>query len=309
MTKPGVNEAADRAGMPATQWYASLQDAVLSVGPDDRSQVSLRRFTGTSQRMLQPPLLDTILCLHLGGPKRVQRWCEGRMTVHEVPAGALTLMPAMQSNSWLTHGPVDFAHVAFGREALAAVAVEEFDRDPDAVRLRDPVGFRSPDVEWLVQALFASVSKSGAVSGRLYPESLLVVLMVTLMRDHAVGSGSVAATAAASHKGGLPDWRLRRVVDYMTDRLGADIGLGDLTSVAGLSRAQFFRAFKQSTGLTPHRYLAALRMDRAKALLRETSLGLAEIAAAVGLEPETRFIANFRKAFGVSPARYRQIVR
>jgi AraC family transcriptional regulator len=66
--------------------------------------------------------------------------------------------------------------------------------------------------------------------------------------------------------------KLRRVVEYMMEYRSADIGLVELTVLAELSRAQFFRSFEQSTGITPHRYLTELRLDAAKVLLDQHTL-------------------------------------
>jgi len=107
-------------------------------------------------------------------------------------------------------------------------------------------------------------------------------------------------------KGGLSGWRLRRVIDYMAANLAADVGLADLTTLTGLSRAQFFRAFRQSTGLSPHRYLSGLRLDKAQMLLDDTSLDLEAVADAVGLRAGARFSARFKQRFGVAPRLYRQ---
>ena len=91
----------------------------------------------------------------------------------------------------------------------------------------------------------------------------------------------------------------------MRAHLAADIALGDLVAVSGLSRAQFFRAFQQSTGLSPHRYLLMLRLERARALLNATALTVSEVAGAIGMREGPNFTARFRQRFGVAPKVYR----
>jgi AraC family transcriptional regulator len=109
-------------------------------------------------------------------------------------------------------------------------------------------------------------------------------------------------------RGGLPGWRLRRVVDFMTENLGRDIGIEELVSRCGLSRAQFFRAFRQSTGQTPHRYLVGLRLDRAKMLLETEDLSVGEVTRAVGMGANAGFARLFQQRFGAQPARYRRTI-
>ena len=115
-------------------------------------------------------------------------------------------------------------------------------------------------------------------------------------------------TPAEIGRGGLPGWRLRRVVDFMTENLGRDIGIEELVSRCGLSRAQFFRAFRQSTGQTPHRYLVGLRLDRAKMLLETEDLSVGEVTRAVGMGANAGFARLFQQRFGAQPARYRRTV-
>ncbi len=107
-------------------------------------------------------------------------------------------------------------------------------------------------------------------------------------------------------RGGLPGWRLRRVVDYMTEHLARDIDVDELVGRCGLSRAQFFRAFRQSTGQTPHRYLVGLRLEQARFLLETTPLAVADVARAVGMGSNAGFARLFQQRFGNPPARYRR---
>jgi len=131
---------------------------------------------------------------------------------------------------------------------------------------------------------------------------------------HAASSaGSGFATKPASDaqtpevgRGGLPGWRLRRVVDYMTENLARDIDVDELVTRCGLSRAQFFRAFRQTTGQTPHRYLVGLRLDRARTLLETTNLAVAEVTRAVGMGSNAGFARLFHQRFGDQPGRYRR---
>jgi len=115
-------------------------------------------------------------------------------------------------------------------------------------------------------------------------------------------------TAPEIGRGGLPGWRLRRVVDFMTENLARDLDVDALVSRCGLSRAQFFRAFRQSTGQTPHRYLVGLRLDQARDLLESSNMPVADVARAVGMGSNAGFARLFRQRFGDQPARYRRAI-
>jgi AraC family transcriptional regulator len=91
--------------------------------------------------------------------------------------------------------------------------------------------------------------------------------------------------------------------------LGDDIGLDDLAAIADLSAKHFARAFRQSTGMPPHRWLIERRIDHAKSLLGEDNLNLAEIALACGFADQSHFTAAFRKSVNTTPAIFRRELR
>jgi AraC-like DNA-binding protein len=76
--------------------------------------------------------------------------------------------------------------------------------------------------------------------------------------------------------------------------------------LAGLSAKHFARAFRQSTGVPPHRWLIEKRIERAKALLLGGGLSLAEIALACGFADQSHFTAAFRRGTGITPGAYRR---
>jgi AraC-like DNA-binding protein len=110
-------------------------------------------------------------------------------------------------------------------------------------------------------------------------------------------------------RGGLPPHVLQRVRDYAETHLEDSISLQDLASTAGLSTSHLIRAFKQSEGMTPHRYLLHRRVRRALGLLAETTLALSEVAMASGFADQSHFCRQFRKLVGATPSRYRWSTR
>jgi AraC family transcriptional regulator len=99
---------------------------------------------------------------------------------------------------------------------------------------------------------------------------------------------------------------LPRVLDYMNCHLADNVGLAELAALAGRSLQHFKRAFKASTGMPPHRFLLALRIKRAQALLAENNLALAQIALECGFSSQPHFTSAFSRYTGFSPARWRR---
>jgi AraC family transcriptional regulator len=134
-----------------------------------------------------------------------------------------------------------------------------------------------------------------------YVEALSLVLAHELIR---LQQG--APVVAPVMRGGLAGRQQREVADYIEDRLDEEISLQDLAAVAQLSPFHFARAFKETFGEPPHRYLVVRRMERAKALLKDSSLTVTEIGLILGFSETSSFTAAFRRLVGTTPTNYRR---
>ena len=109
--------------------------------------------------------------------------------------------------------------------------------------------------------------------------------------------------------GGLSPTVLRRAIERLRSDSDADVSLAALASDAGLSRFHFCRAFKESTGLSPHAWLRQHRLEQAMNMLRDTDASVVSVAAALGYASQTAFAAAFRKLTGETPSDWRRRVR
>lgn len=109
-----------------------------------------------------------------------------------------------------------------------------------------------------------------------------------------------------SQRGALAPWQLRRATEAMMARLGEDITLSEVAAVCGLSLSYFTRAFKQSTGDPPHRWLLRQRVERAKILLRGAPMTLTEIAIECGFADQSHFTRVFAAHAGMAPGVWRR---
>ena len=109
-------------------------------------------------------------------------------------------------------------------------------------------------------------------------------------------------------RGGLAGWQKRRACELIDAHLDGGIPLCELAQECGLSTSHFARAFRQSTGVTPHAWLMRRRVDRASALMRDTKQPLSTIALAAGFADQSHFTRVFSKVLGISPGGWRRNV-
>jgi AraC-like DNA-binding protein/PAS domain-containing protein len=103
-------------------------------------------------------------------------------------------------------------------------------------------------------------------------------------------------------RGGLSPSLRNRICDFIEEHIGERISLGALSSIAGLSPNHFARAFQQSVGVPPHRYLLRRRVQHVEQMLRETQLPLSQIALAVGFSDQSHLARHFRRLTGMPPS-------
>jgi len=122
---------------------------------------------------------------------------------------------------------------------------------------------------------------------------------------------AIAAVAVAAGRGSCRELtlvqarRVAQVLRYIAAHHAEDCSLERLAELAGLSSFHFAREFRAITGQTPRQYVIAVRLRAAATALVATSAPITEIALAVGFGDLSHFITSFRRAFTVSPRRFR----
>ncbi|GIF72129.1 helix-turn-helix domain-containing protein [Asanoa siamensis] len=99
----------------------------------------------------------------------------------------------------------------------------------------------------------------------------------------------------------------KRAIEAMRENLSEQITVDDMARAAMFSKFHFTRIFQRATGVSPGRFLSALRLQRAKYLLVSTSLNVAHISLRVGYNSVGTFSSRFSKSVGMSPTAYRKL--
>ena len=103
------------------------------------------------------------------------------------------------------------------------------------------------------------------------------------------------------------DSPVQRVIQYIHAHLGEDLNLKQLAAQVYLSPSHLIRLFREETQHSPHEYIVLLRMDRAKYLLKTTSIPIKAIAFEVGYRSEASFSGAFTDRIGISPRKFREL--
>lgn len=118
--------------------------------------------------------------------------------------------------------------------------------------------------------------------------------------------GGLRAAAQPGTRGGLAPWQERRAKEMMSANLDGEVPLARLAAECGLSVRHFSRAFRQSTGVPPHRWLLKRRVELAKSLLLSPAASLAEVGRACGFADQSHFTRVFSATTGASPGAWRR---
>ncbi|MBI1764223.1 MAG: helix-turn-helix domain-containing protein [Acidobacteria bacterium] len=102
--------------------------------------------------------------------------------------------------------------------------------------------------------------------------------------------------------------RLGALLEYLNHGYGEKITAPQAATMAGMSQSHFMRFFKRATGMTFVDYLTQLRVGKARQLLRDQTLSIAEISNLVGFADQSYFDKRFKERFGKTPREYRVIV-
>lgn len=107
-------------------------------------------------------------------------------------------------------------------------------------------------------------------------------------------------------KGGFSPYDLRRINELLHSRLTNPPTAQELARELGISRTHLFRAFRQSTGVTPYAFIADLRLQKAKEMLQQTDRTATEIALECGFASSSHFAFAFKRVHGTCPLEYRR---
>jgi AraC-like DNA-binding protein len=230
-----------------------------------------------------------------GGARSGEDFVEGR-SVGFTPRrpGSVVFVPAHREWSGWDEGDATGSYLFV---SVDTTFIEEALGSKHLAGLKPAIGFRDNMIEDSLQRIAAELNNPDPISVTM-AESQAVQLFVQLLRLKGVGLEPA--------KGGLSPLNLKRINAIIESRPANPPSLEELVREIGVSRRHFFRAFKQSTGKTPHSYVAEHRLKRAVDLLRNTDLSATDIALGCGFASSSHFTVAFKQALGTGPSEFRR---
>jgi AraC family transcriptional regulator len=223
---------------------------------------------------------------------------DGRFQGVQRARGAVTFLPSHQPFSCrlkVKSGMfANFLYLALHPVLVSRVA-DGLELDADRIELTERRGIIDPTVRHIALALRAGVQSDGALD-RMYGEALSTALAVHLLREY-----GTSVLRPKRPYGGLPREKLVRALEYIQDRLNADLTVSGIAQVAEMSADHFTKLFKESTGQSPYRYVIEARVRKAKELLTTGKFSISEAAHQVGFVDQSHLTRHFKKVFGLPP--------
>jgi AraC family transcriptional regulator len=289
-----------------TPALARIEGGVTRAMPDaqkaravlDRAWRGLRvlRLEEEPRDLPEGALVNHVVFLNLGAETvREARIADQGWAAHRFAHHGVTVFPAGLPHA-VRAGP---ARELLLVEIAPAFADEVLQPCPPAARLGPVLGVEDPFAAHVVLAL-GEEARSGSPLGEIRAQGLGAALVAHLAAEQPLLEPLAAAAP------GLATPRLRRVLEYVARHLDAPLTLRTLSERAEMDLFRFVRAFKESTGVSPHRYVLEARIARAKELLGEAGLSITEIALRTGFATPSHFSVTFRRMTGATPRGFRE---
>ena len=233
-------------------------------------------------------------------PVTVDMWIGGKRRPATTTTSGATFLFDLKDN------PVAEIYSSFDniRFYISQASLDELAFDQGIRRTRELVapslGFRDRVMYGLANALLDPVEDANERS------TLFIDHVALAFFAHVIRTYGDTPVPDDSTSGALSPWQLRRSLDFLSAHLSEDPTVAELARECGLSSGYFARAFRLTTGITPHQWLIRKRVERARQLLLENGLGLADIALACGFVDQSHFTRVFAKLEGESPGRWRR---
>jgi AraC family transcriptional regulator len=276
---------------------------VLGVSPSESAgwDPFLLRIVDDTPLQARVCFRDLALGVYLSGRHKIRRQIGNSVVEGWSDPGTINLTPPGVEGTWEASASSRAAVVVIRPEFISRAIEEHWGADSSKVEIEKQFLVRDPVIEAVTSNL-AREAAGGSPALRLYVES-----GCEFLAHHLIYRYSNLSQTPPRAMGGLSSWRLKLVLEYIEDTLGQPIRLRELAALAGISARHFERAFRQSTGSSPHAYVTDRRLHWARDLLiNQPELAIEQIALRLGFSSSSHFSSAFRRQTGLTPTDFRK---
>ena len=248
-----------------------------------------------------PPLENHCIIIQLGSSIDVAARIGDESFEQTLEPGTITIVPAGLSMHWRLYDTAqnDTLHLYIDPQFLRTAA-ESIGVEYSQISISPQFGIRDEHIHHIGMSLHHELKDSNLI-GRLYADSMAKVLAMQIVRRYSHFKD------LRTSRGGMAPRKLRKALEFINNNLDEEeaVGLAAVADEVQMSYSHFARAFKQSMGVSPNVYMTEQRIERAKKLLSETDLRIADIALRAGFASQSHFTSTFRKLVWTTPKAFR----
>ena len=276
----------------------NLTDPVASTAGQGWRGVMLELFPGVDSDFTAV-FENHGIALYLNGCVDLYQRFEGKRAHTLMRRGNVVVSPAGIPKKFQYDAGGDCLVVHIAPALLAHIAKSVTPGDPEKVEIVNQFCTRDTEIQRLTLQLWSEYLTQDIASG-ICAESIAMQLAIQLLRNY-----STLAKASQPLSGNLSPRTYERAVEYVEANLPNDLTIQSIASELSMSASHFAHSFKQTTGITPHRYVMERRVEFAKALLRETDIPIANLPTRVGFSTHSHFCVTFQRLTGQTPSAFR----
>lgn len=307
LPQPGAGVAAGLSGVPPAGAADAPASPAIDLVPDSWGPKCYSSIADVALTRRGPGEISLevashfLLVLLTPQPRREIRLAGSRPHVFDAPAGSVEIIPAGADFYGRWEVAKENMLIALDPQRLSDFTAREFDADEVEMRPIQPGLIDRTALR--IAALMRDGFSLPEHPGKLYMESLSTALMLHMIRSH---SSLAGRRATDGFRGGLSPRVWRETGDFIRENLASDMALSSLALRAGLSYSQFLRAFRQTSGVSPHRYIMLQRANMAREQVTTSALPLKQIALQCGFSSQSHMTTVMKAMLNVTPGQLRR---